>query len=85
LNLKRIASFAARFWSEMAGGAKGAGARKIFKFITFGAEANWAVTSPKISSSSAHHAIIRLIGGTETHAPSFYQDLDPGIGLRAIN
>jgi hypothetical protein len=40
---KRIASFAAKFWSETDGDANRAGAWKIFKSITFSGGANWAM------------------------------------------
>jgi hypothetical protein len=44
LILKRIASSAGKSWSVMDGVVNGAGAWRIFKSITFGHEANWAMT-----------------------------------------
>jgi hypothetical protein len=48
LNLKLIASFAGKFWSEIAGVANGAGAWRVFRFITFSHEADWVMTQPRI-------------------------------------
>jgi hypothetical protein len=42
LALKFIASSAVKFWSEMAGVANRAAEWRIFKFITFSGEADWA-------------------------------------------
>jgi hypothetical protein len=49
LTLKLIASYAWKFWSEMAGGANRAGEWKIFKSITFGRGADWAMIRLRIS------------------------------------
>jgi hypothetical protein len=46
LILKLIASFAVKFWGEMAGVANRAGEWKVFKSITFGRGAGWAMTLP---------------------------------------
>jgi hypothetical protein len=48
LTLKRIVSFAVKFWRETAGDANRAGAWRIFKSITFNGEADWAMTQPRI-------------------------------------
>jgi hypothetical protein len=42
LILKLIASFAVKFWSEMAGVANRAGEWKVFKSITLSGGADWA-------------------------------------------
>jgi len=44
----RIASFAGKSWSEMAGVANRAGGWKIFKSTTFSREADWAMMLPRI-------------------------------------
>jgi hypothetical protein len=48
LILKRIVTFAGKFWSETAGVANRAGGWKTFKSITFSREANWAMTLLRI-------------------------------------
>jgi hypothetical protein len=44
LILKLIASSAVKSWSVMDGGVNLAGTWRIFKSITFGREADWAMT-----------------------------------------
>jgi hypothetical protein len=46
--LKRIASFAVKFWIETVGVVNGVGEQKIFRSITFSREVNWVMTRPKI-------------------------------------
>jgi len=46
--LKRIASFAVKFWIETVGVVNGAGAVRIFRSITFAREADSVMTRPKI-------------------------------------
>jgi hypothetical protein len=45
---KFIASFAVKFWSEMAGDVNGAGEWRAFKSISFSGGADWAMILPRI-------------------------------------
>jgi hypothetical protein len=48
LNLKHVAGFVVKSWTEMAGVANRAGAWRIFKSITFSREADWAMKHRRI-------------------------------------
>jgi hypothetical protein len=61
LNLKLIASFAGKFWTEMDGVANGAGKWRVFKSIIFNGEAEWGMTQRRTCSLSVRIAINPVI------------------------